>query len=594
MLKGTGPKGLFTAAIVASTMALAVAGCGQVESLGSVPAAPEAVATAPVAATTTATSVSLSWTHLSSSDGALPVPGTSRQQTAALVLDVNKNGRNDFVIGAREAGPALVWYERTADGWTVHTIEPDTLPIEAGGAFYDIDGDGDLDIVMGGDYSSNKVWWWENPYPDFSSPWMRREIKNSGQNKHHDQMFGDFDGDGQAELVFWNQNAQTLYLAEIPANPRATSPWPLTAIYTWSGGDEHEGLAQADIDGDGKVDIIGGGRWYKHNGGTSYTANVIDDTQRFSRAVAGQLKAGGRPEVVFVKGDGVGRLKWYEWDGSAWIGRDLLGFDVDHGHTLELGDVDGDGHLDIFCAEMRLDGGNSDAKMWIFLGDGQGNFTKHEVATGYGNHESRLADLDGDGDLDILGKPYNWQTPRVDIWLNGQAGRLSLDKWQRHVVDANRPWTAIFITAADVDGDGHQDILTGGWWYRNPGPGGGAWERTAFGSPLNNLAAAHDFDGDGHVDVLGTAGQGSNANSTFVWGRNDGSGRFTIHQNVASGDGDFLQGVAVGPLGGQGLEVALSWHQAGKGIQRLHVPADPAGTALAAGPDFGNLAGRSA
>jgi hypothetical protein len=29
-----------------------------------------------------------------------------------------------------------------------------------------------------------------------------------------------------------------------------------------------------------------------------------------------------------------------------------------------------------------------------------------------------VADLDGDGDLDILDKPYNWEAPRVDIWLN--------------------------------------------------------------------------------------------------------------------------------------------------------------------------------
>jgi len=32
-------------------------------------------------------------------------------------------------------------------------------------------------------------------------------------------------------------------------------------------------------------------------------------------------------------------------------------------------------------------------------------------------HEARVADLNGDGWLDILDKPYNWETPRVDVWL---------------------------------------------------------------------------------------------------------------------------------------------------------------------------------
>jgi hypothetical protein len=75
---------------------------------------------------------------------------------------------------------------------------------------------------------------------------------------------------------------------------------------------------------------------------------------------------------------------------------------------------------------MRLDGGNPDAKCYIFLGDGNGNFKKTIVSTGIGYHESKIADLDGNGTLDILDKPYNWDTPRLDIWLN--MGRVSETK----------------------------------------------------------------------------------------------------------------------------------------------------------------------
>jgi hypothetical protein len=38
-------------------------------------------------------------------------------------------------------------------------------------------------------------------------------------------------------------------------------------------------------------------------------------------------------------------------------------------------------------------------------------------------HEGRLGDLDGDGDLDILGKPIRHNMPRQDVWLNGGTSR---------------------------------------------------------------------------------------------------------------------------------------------------------------------------
>ena len=58
-----------------------------------------------------------------------------------------------------------------------------------------------------------------------------------------------------------------------------------------------------------------------------------------------------------------------------------------------------------------------------------------------------------------------------------------------------------------------------------------------------------------------------------MWARNDGSGNFTVLDNVQSGEGDFLQGVAVSRFNKEGsIEVALSWHESGKGVQKLTVP----------------------
>lgn len=524
------------------------------------------------------------WTHLSSKTGIIPPSGPSRSQTASLILDIDKNGLNDFVIAAGEVGPSVVWYRRETLGWTKYVIDSSALPIEAGGTWLDIDGDGDLDIVFGADGGDNKVWWWENPYPYYAphQPWTRREIKNSGHANHHDQITGDFDGDGKPELVFWNQQARKLFLAEIPDDPRTTQPWQYTEIFSWPSGN-YEGLVSFDLDQDGIVDIVGGGLWLKHLGGTQFATQMIDATQTFSRTAVGQVKEGGWPEVVFVTGDGIGRLKWYEWTDGQWVGHDLLGEDVIHGHSLQVADFNGDGHLDVFCAEMRQWSEADDhpsARMWIFFGDGAGHFTKSVMASGMDNHETKVADLDGDGDIDILSKPFRWDSPRIDVWLNksvqAPSAKPTLDKWRRHVIDADRPWRAVFVDSADVDGDGKRDLITGGWWYRNPGKPAGVWSRQLIGWPLNNMAAVYDFDRDGDIDVLGTKGKGSEANSKFVWARNDGRGTFTVLENIDAGQGDFLQGTAVATYSNQAmLEVAVSWHEAGRGIQMLTVPSDP-------------------
>jgi sugar phosphate isomerase/epimerase len=426
------------------------------------------------------------WTHLSSVRGELPVPAGSHQQTGALVADLDGNGVTDFVISFRAKAPALAWFRRVGNGWMQYILEKEFLTLEAGGAAHDIDADGDLDIVFGTDSQGNELWWWENPSPHFDAavPWRRHVIKAGGANQHHDQIFADFRGTGRPQLVFWNQRAKAVLMADVPADPKSTSPWPADVIFSGQAGEGvgqaatyAEGLDAFDVDGDGTRDLLAGNYWFKYEGGTRFRPIRVGSIG--GRIRAGKFRGGRVAQIVIAPGDGSGPLMFYECDGdplveTCWKGRDLLGQAMVHGHTLDIGDVDGDGRLDIFAAEMAKwtnapTADHAGARSWLLFGDGRGGFRPAVFTTGHGWHEGRLADLDGDGDLDVLGKPYTWNAPRVDVWLNNGTttkasfrGPLGMELWTyRREAARDLPGTLAMVRAL-----GFSDVETASFYGR--------------------------------------------------------------------------------------------------------------------------------
>lgn len=395
------------------------------------------------------------WVYESTANGKIPKPWESTQQTASLAVDLTGDGVNDLVMACRQKPPCLIFYSKTAKGWQRYLIDKDYLTIEAGGTSVDMDNDGDNDLVLAGDWQSNKVWWWENPGAaalDPNKPWNRYEIKAVGNTQHHDQICGDFKRTGRPQVVFWNQGSKTLYIADIPANPK-TDTWRFEPVFSGEAGERNswyaEGLASGDIDGDGWPDLLGGNYWFRYDKATNQFT-PIKIAEEGGRIGLGKFKPGRTMQVVVSPGDGKGKLMFYEWTGqegkdsvanaALWKGRDLLGRTMVHGHTMEVADINGDGRLDFFTGEMakwsekETKPDNPNAEALIYYGDGTGNFRKEVFKTGWGFHEARVTDIDGDGDMDILSKPYNWEAPRLDVWLqNGTGKRVDLGSVQKRI-----------------------------------------------------------------------------------------------------------------------------------------------------------------
>jgi hypothetical protein len=370
------------------------------------------------------------WLHLSSATNHIPLPSTAKLQTGSVVADFDGDKTNDFILAFADAAPALVLYRAGTNGvtnWTTLPIELNQLPIASGGAAVDIDDDGDLDVIFGSE-SGPELWWWENPRPAFNpqKSWTRRVIRAEGGATNRGQLIADLLGTGRPQLLFWNQSSNAIYHVPIPTEARAQTNWITTQLFTPRTGTPGvmQTLTALDLNIDGSIDLLAGNYWLKRENAFQFTPTRIGSLE--GRSAIGRFRQSTFPQVVIAPLATRGRVFWYECKTQpdkteSWAGRQLLGHEIAPAASLAIGDIDRDGNDDILLSERREPSQTStehSPNAWIFYSDGFGNFHSTLFNSDLEMFEAKLADLDNDGDLDILSTPHAANTPRVDIWLN--------------------------------------------------------------------------------------------------------------------------------------------------------------------------------
>jgi hypothetical protein len=333
----------------------------------------------------------------------------------------------------------------------------------------DVDGDGDLDIVIANEFRPNilLVNDGKGRFSDGSHRLPRTE------HDSEDVGIADFDGDGDLDIVIVSEDDQ---VNELYVNDDAGGFTDESARIPVTG--TTNGLVVADLNGDGHPDLL-----LANNGQDALLINdgaggFLDETTArlpVSEDVTQDLELGdvdgdGDPDLV-VGNEGPNGL--YINDGTAHFtdeSRDRIPLRDTPEETREadFGDVDGDGDLDILFANVGAFVAGADVRNRLLINDGRGYYTDETDARlppdSASSFDGDFRDVDGDGDLDILTGNSDVDLSQRRIadspyraYLNDGSGRFSVATEQ--VFGEGVTGTGFDLEYGDFNGDGLEDIF---------------------------------------------------------------------------------------------------------------------------------------
>ncbi len=468
-----------------------------------------------------------------------------------VAADLDRDGDLDLVLDADVTdgfSSHVLWYENDGSPavgeWTRHTVEASIAPIGLDGcAVGDVDGDGDPDVAVN---SNSDVYYYENDGSPTNGGWIRHTVEASPSTYSLD--LADLDRDGRLDILVgrsWFENDDT------PGN----GPW---IVHSLTASTNYHRLV-ADLDGDGDPDLA--------DATLANSLEVVEDLEihrsaRFPETKSVDAAVNAAFDLIAVDLDRDGdldlvsaseaddRIVFHRSDGTpadgGWINVSVA-IGVDGARAVAAGDLDGDGDIDLVSAAYN------EATVAWYESDGtpaNGGWTTHVVSNGAGGaSDVALADFDSDGDLDIACAQHG----DVEIsWYRNNGG--SPPTFSAFFVESSAFLSPRALAVGDFDGDGDPDLVVSSedtWiaWYENDGtPADGEWGGVAFGFGRGGKdIAVADFDSDGDADVVAT----DYAGDRVFWYENSGfGGNWEFHSLLAGCAG--ARSVAAGDVDGDG------------------------------------------